>query len=42
MTLYYPIDVELFSELDNLVCNPPSNMLVTVKTHGDDIDDENE
>jgi hypothetical protein len=42
MTLYYPIDVELFSELDNLVHNPPPNMLMTVKTHGDDIDDENE
>jgi hypothetical protein len=42
MTLYYPIDVELFPELDNLVRNPPPNMLVTIKTHGDDIDDENE
>ncbi len=41
MTLYYPIDVELFPELDNLMCNPPPNMLVIVKTHGDDIDDEN-
>jgi hypothetical protein len=42
MTLYYPINVELFPELDNLVRNPPPNMLVTVKAHGDDIDDENE
>ncbi len=42
MTLYHPISVEWFSELDNLVRNPPPNMLVTVKTHGDDIDDENE
>jgi hypothetical protein len=42
MTLYHPIDVKWFPELDNLVRNPPSNMLVTVKTHGDDIDDENE
>jgi len=42
MTLYHPINVEWFPELDNLVRNPPPNMLVTVKTHGDDIDDENE
>jgi hypothetical protein len=28
-------------ELDNLVRNPPPNMLVTIKAHGDDIDDEN-
>jgi hypothetical protein len=42
MTLYHPIYLEWFPELDNLVHNPPSNMLVTVKMHGDDIDDENE
>jgi hypothetical protein len=42
MTLYHPINVEWFFELDSLVRNPPPNMLVTVKTHGDDIDDENE
>jgi len=43
MTLYHPIYVEWFPELDNLVRNPPPNMLVTIKTHGDDIfDDENE
>jgi len=43
MTLYHPIYVEWFLELDNLVRNPPPNMLVTIKTHGDDIfDDENE
>jgi len=43
MTLYYPIYVEWFPELDNMVRNPPPNMLVTIKTHGDDIfDDENE
>jgi hypothetical protein len=41
MTLYHPINVEWFPELDNLVRNPPSNMLVTVKAHGDDIDDKN-
>jgi hypothetical protein len=42
MTLYHPIYVEWFVELDNLVRNPPPNMLVTIKTHVDDIDDENE
>jgi hypothetical protein len=43
MTLYHPINVEWFPELDNLVRNPPPNKLVTIKTHGDDIfDDENE
>jgi hypothetical protein len=42
MTLYHPINVEWFLELDNLVRNPPSNMHVTIKTHGDNIDDENE
>jgi hypothetical protein len=42
MTLYYPIDVKLFPELDNVVRNPPANMLVTVKRHADNIDDENE
>jgi hypothetical protein len=42
MTLYHPINVEWFPEFDNLVRNPPPNMLVTVKAHGDDIDDENE
>jgi len=42
MTLYHPINVEWFSKLDNVVRNPPPNMLVTIKAHGDDIDDENE
>jgi len=43
MTLYHPIYMEWFPELDNLVHNPPPNMLVTIKTHGDDIFyDENE
>jgi hypothetical protein len=43
MTLYHPIYMEWFLELDNLVRNPPPNMLVTIKTHGDDIFyDENE
>ncbi len=36
-TLYYPLEVEWFPELDNLVRNPPPNMLVTIKTHGDNI-----
>jgi hypothetical protein len=42
MTVYHPINVEWFPELDSLVRNPPPNMLVTVKTRADDIDDENE
>jgi hypothetical protein len=43
MSLYHPLDVERFPELHNLVRNPPPNMLVTIKTHGDDIFyDENE
>ncbi len=41
MTLYHPINVEWFPELDNLVHNPPPNMFMTVKMHGDDIDEEN-
>ncbi len=41
-TLYQPIYVKWFPELDNLVRNPPPNMLMTINTHGDDIDDENE
>jgi hypothetical protein len=36
-TLYHPICVEWFPELDNLVRNPLPNMFVTVKTHGDDV-----
>jgi hypothetical protein len=36
-TLYYPLCVKWFPKLDNLVRNPPPNMLVTIKTHGDDI-----
>jgi hypothetical protein len=42
MTLYHPINVEWFPKLNSLVHNPPPNMLVSVQTHGDDIDDENE
>jgi hypothetical protein len=34
--------MRMVSELNSLVRNPPPNMLVTVKAHGDDIDDENE
>jgi hypothetical protein len=41
MTLYHPINIEWFHELDSLVCNPPPNVLVTVKSHGD-VDDDNE
>ncbi len=40
MTLYHPINVEWFPELDSLVRNPPPNMLVTIKAHGD-INDDN-
>jgi hypothetical protein len=41
MTLYHPINVEWFPELDNMVRNAPPNVLVTVKSHGD-VDDDNE
>jgi hypothetical protein len=41
MTLYHPINVEWFSELDDLIHNPPPNVLVTIKSHGD-IDDNND
>jgi hypothetical protein len=34
-TVFYPIYVEWFPELDDLIRNPPPNMLMTVKTHGD-------
>jgi hypothetical protein len=40
MTLYHPINVEWFPELEGLVRNSPPNMLVTVKAHGDNMDDE--
>jgi hypothetical protein len=42
MTLYHPINVEWFLELYSLIHNPPPNVLVIVKAHGDDIDDNNE
>jgi hypothetical protein len=42
MTLYHPVNVKWFRELDSLVRNPPTNVLVTVKVYGDDIDDDNE
>jgi hypothetical protein len=35
MTLYHPINVEWFPELHSLIHNPPPNVLVTVKVHGD-------
>ncbi len=41
MTLYHPINVECFPELDGLVRNPPPNVLVTCNSHGD-VDDDNE
>jgi hypothetical protein len=41
MTLYHPINAEWFPELDNLVRNPPPNMLVIVKSNGN-VDDDNE
>ncbi len=41
MTLYHLINVECFPELDGLVRNPPPNVLVTCKLHGD-VDDNNE
>jgi hypothetical protein len=34
-TVFYPIYVEWFPEFDDLIRNPPPNMLMTVKTHGD-------
>ncbi len=36
-TVYHPMRVEWFPELDEVVRNPPPNMLVTIKTHGDEI-----
>jgi hypothetical protein len=36
-TVYHPMRVEWFLELDDVVRNPPPNMLVTIKTHGDEI-----
>jgi hypothetical protein len=35
MTLYHPINVEWFPKLDSLVRNPPPNVFVIVKMHGD-------
>jgi hypothetical protein len=40
MTVYHPINVECFLELVDLVRNPPPNVLVTCKSHGD-VDDDN-
>jgi len=40
MTLYHPIDIRCFSEFDDLVRNPPLELVVTCKLHGD-IDDNN-
>jgi len=41
MTFYHPINVEWFPELDGLVRNPPPNVLVTIKSHGD-VDNNND
>jgi hypothetical protein len=41
ITLYHPINVGCFSELDDIVRNPPSNMLVTCRSRGD-VDDDKE
>ncbi len=41
MTLYHPIDMGCFLELNNLVHNPPLELLVICKLRGN-IDDNNE
>ncbi len=41
MTLYHPIEIGCFLELDDLVCNPPLEVHVTCRLSGD-IDDDNE
>jgi hypothetical protein len=42
-TVFHPIDVEWFPELDDLVRNPPPNMLVTMKMRDDfSSDDDSE
>jgi len=40
MTLYHPIDIGCFSEFNDLVLNPPLELVVICKLHGD-IDDNN-
>jgi hypothetical protein len=41
MTLYHHINIECFPKLDDLVRNPPPEVHVTYKLHGD-VDDNNE
>jgi hypothetical protein len=41
MTLYHPIDIGCFPKLDDLVRNPPLEVHVTYRLHGD-VDDNNE
>jgi hypothetical protein len=41
MTLYHPIDIGCFQELNDLVRNPPPEVRVTCGLHGD-LDDSNE
>jgi hypothetical protein len=40
MTLYHPIDIRCFPELDDLVHNPPPEVLITCRLHGN-VDDNN-
>jgi hypothetical protein len=41
MTLYHFIDIRCSPELDDLVRNPPPEVFVTCRLHGD-VDDNNE
>lgn len=41
MTLYHPIDIGCFPELDDLVCNPPPEVRITCRLRGD-LNDNNE
>ncbi len=41
MTLYHPVDIGCFPELDDLVHNPSPEVRVTYRLHGD-LDDNNE
>jgi hypothetical protein len=40
MTLYHPINIRCFPKLDDLICNPPLEVFVTCRLHGD-VDDNN-
>jgi hypothetical protein len=41
VTLYHPIDIKCFLELDDIIRNPPPKVLVTCRLHGD-VGDNNE